>query len=112
MAFQWKVEAIKDEATALSAADQLKFSAGRLREVTREFKAAGKLTKEQERHLKEVDFADTANRLSESEDKLKARLAKSTIPPDASKALSEAFQDFKAAAKECAEAILASAPAQ
>jgi hypothetical protein len=111
-----KISQVADKDSAISASEELTKSAKRLREMAQELRSLGKLTKAEDDQLqtRRVPKEDP-----KSIETAAANFGKATkeltpkykdLPPDAVKALGEAFEDFSKASMEFSKASRAMAP--
>lgn len=108
-----KINQVVDKDSAMTAAEELKKSAKLFGELAKELKSMGKFTKGEDAQLSS-NMGQSVNPKTASENFGKAAKGLTPkykdLPPEAVKALGEAFQDFSKANMEFSEASRALAP--
>ncbi len=98
-----KLDKVVDKASAMSAAEELTKSAKRFREIASELKSVDKLNKAEHAQLSMKGIQTTMANFSKVNKRVLAKIQEGAVPPDANKALQEAYEDFGKASMEISE---------
>jgi len=102
-----KLNNVVDQATAMSAAEELTKTAKRLREIAKEVDSMDKLTKTEHAQLASKGLQTAMANFSKANERVLGKIKDGSVHGEANKALQEAYLEFSKSSAELSESLKA-----